>query len=79
MIDTKQLRGNEADLAVNLANDCANKVYEYTVKHIYRPHKSVKGATCTAWDLVLVSEGVQCSRCNVLVTEHITFPSKESV
>ena len=35
----------------------------------YRKHK---GNKCNPYDLILIGEGVQCSRCSVMVTQHTT-------
>jgi len=54
-------------------NDCTKSEDSAT---IYRPHNKIKSPVpCTVWDLVLVSEGVQCSKCLALVTEHNPSPS----
>jgi hypothetical protein len=37
----------------------------------YNPHKKHTNATqCTAWTLITVAEGVQCSNCLALVVDH---------
>lgn len=39
----------------------------------YNPHKPHNNASeCSAWTLIIVSEGVQCSNCGALVVDHRT-------